>query len=75
MISYPTIRQAEKIIKDAIPCDDCDCSHLLARLEVQVVGQTILARTLRLNCGKVPLIDLRREGPDEAEDVDEVEEE
>lgn len=73
MITYPTLRQAEQLIKNAIPCDDCDCKHLVAKLELQIDGTKILARTLRLGCGKVPLIDFRREGkpapePAEAEE-------
>lgn len=69
MTTYPTLRKAEKLIKAAIPCDDCDCKHRTARLEIQLDGPHILARTLRLNCGKAPLVDFRSEDEEEAEDV------
>jgi len=65
-MKFPTLRQAEKILKAAIPCDECDCQHLSARLNVFRDGDTLRVPSYRLGCGKVPLVDLSEE---EEEDV------
>jgi hypothetical protein len=74
MKKYPTLRQAEKLIKAAVPCDDCDCQHYAARLNVFRDGDSIRVTSFRLGCGKVGLVDLTEEASDvlvdEAEDGD-----
>ncbi len=67
MNKYPTLRQAEKVLKAAIPCDECDCKHFTARLNVFRDGDSIRVTSYRLGCGKMSLVDLTQEANDMAE--------
>lgn len=61
MADFPTFRQAEKRIKDALPCEVCNCQHRAARINLFLDEDGTLRVThLRLNCGKVPLISLEQ---------------
>lgn len=61
MAKFPTYRQTEKILKDALPCVNCDCQHRTARVNVMLDGDTLRVTHFRLNCGKVGLVDLEQE--------------
>ena len=63
MAKFPTFRQADKLLKDAIPCVGCDCLHRSADVNVFLDEDTLRVKHFRLNCGKMPLVDLTQ--PDE----------
>ncbi|KPK43083.1 MAG: hypothetical protein AMJ65_06825 [Phycisphaerae bacterium SG8_4] len=69
-MKYPTLRQAEKILKAAIPCDTCDCQHFSARLNIYRDNDTIRVTGYRLGCGKMGLVDLGSEDSPEVEEED-----
>jgi hypothetical protein len=72
MIKYPTFRQTEKTLKDALPCTNCTCDHTAATVNVFLDGDTLRVTHFRLNCGKTALVDLKEEIEETVEEEVEV---
>ena len=69
MADFPTFRQAEKIIRSALPCEGCDCTHRSARVNVYLdENDTLRATNFRLGCGKVATVSLEIESEPEPEE-------
>lgn len=76
MADFPTFRQAEKRIKDAIPCEVCNCQHKAARVNVFLDEDgTLRVSHFRLSCGKVPLVSLEEKNEPVIEETEEAFEE
>ena len=58
MAKYPTFRQTERTLKNALPCTDCDCQHRAVTVNVFLDDDTLRVTHYKLNCGKMPLVDL-----------------
>jgi len=68
MAKFPTYRQVERILKNALPCVSCDCHHRAATVNVFLDEDTLRVTHYRLNCGKLPLVDLTVDETDDQED-------